>query len=463
MIRSQQLERIVARIRDAFEIPSVSAAFYINGMIYICSSGCYDDTLFAIGSCTKSFTAGTVLALQDRGMLSVNDTVLKHIPDFALSVPEVARSLTIRDILSHRSGFPGCDLAWYSRHDAFPVKELMRAISLLPATAKPGEKHQYNNMMFALAGTVIEECSGISWKEAVESFLFKPLGIEKAAFSCDEAMKLGAVAVPYIRSGSGTVAVPHARLGAVSPAGCLYMTAGELLKWNIAIMNGGTLEGKDILSSDAIREMTLPCVSDGYDGLLPELSTAVKDRCYALGLQTELFRGEKLIFHGGAIDGFLANQNILPGRNCAAVMLTDLGGTLVREAFQYAFNGLLLGDETDWIGLFAALQQKMLEEYSPLLYMNGIPGDCEACHILSGRYTNPLFGELVLSSASGSFTARIGDLEMPVIATEDTVSFFHPYFGLLEAEHIIDDSGSVIALELPADPEIDMKFRFTRQ
>lgn len=458
-----QFDSITKQIMDAFGVPSVVAACSVDGETHICSYGCDENTLFAVGSCTKSFVAGTILALQDRGRLSVDDPIIRYIPDFAVSDPETAKSLTIRDILSHRSGFPGCDIAWYSRHDNFMREDLMKAISLLPQTANVGEKHQYNNMMFSLAGEIIEKAAGTGWKEAVTSLIFSRLGIEKAAFDYEEAMLFGPVAVPSILSDIGSSSVPHARLGSVSPSGCLYMTAGELLKWNIAILNGGGFKGEKVLSSAAIREMTSPQVSEDLDGLFPEFTAAVHNRNYALGLQTESFHGEKLIFHGGAIDGFLANQNILPGRNCASVLLTNLSGTFAREAFQYAFNGLLLGDEIDWIEKYAGLQEKMMNEYGPLLHNGRISGDYEKHTALAGRYTNPLFGELVLSSESSHFTASIGNIAMPVISVEDTVSFFHPEFGLLQTDCITDSSGKITALAISAAPEINMKFRFTRK
>lgn len=456
------MKKTVEKIRDAFGIPSVSAAFYREGEIHTCAFGCGEDTRFAIGSCTKSFAAGTLLALEDRGMLSPDDRIRKYVPDLSLTEPETAKALTIRDILSHRSGFPGCDLAWYCRHDRFDREDKQKAISLLPQNAGCGERHQYNNLMFSLAGDVTEAVSGQSWDVAVREYLLGPLSIDGAAFSPEEAMTKGPVAVPYVRSGGKVSAVSHAGTGALAPAGSLYMTAAELLKWNVALLKGERQEGTSPLSVRAVREMTTDQISDAYGGAMPELAAAVRGRSYALGLQTELFRGERLIYHGGAIDGFLAEQHILPGKDFAAVLLTDLGGTYAREAFRYAVSGLLLEDETDWIGLFRDLQGREQEEIFTIENKIREAKVPEGFDRMEGQYAHPLFGRLSLALKAGVPWARLEDLPLPILEKGKGFAFFHPEFGLMEAEAICAEDGRAIALAISAEPGLDMKFRFER-
>ena len=457
----KEADRIIKRLQDTFSIPSLSAAFYVDGRILTCASGCDENTLFAIGSCTKSFTAGTLLALQDRGLISVDNPAADRISGFALSVPEAARLLTVRDILSHSTGFPGCDLAWYSHHDSFTREDLKKAISLLPMTAKPGERHQYNNMIFSLSGEIIEAVSGMSWSDAVRAYLMQPLEIEAAAFSPQEAMRFGSVAVPYIQSDGGCTKVPHASLGAVSPAGGLYMTAGELLKWDMAILHEGNYRGRQVLSASSATELISPVIPDSCNDMPPEAAAALHSRGYALGMQSEIFRGEKLLFHGGSIDGFLANQCILPGRSCAAVLLTNLGGTFAREAFQYAFSGLMLGDSTDWIEIFGR-RYRLLKENNIQSGRSLAPEDLINPEILSGRYINPLFGELVIFSESGSCLARIGSLTLSVKLKKDNFSLFHPEFGDLEAEINYGSAGSVSSLMIAAEPSVTERFEFKK-
>ena len=450
-----ELDCLVSRLRETFNIPAVSAAFYADGQICTSDLGCEEDTLFAIGSCTKSFTAGTILALQDKGKLSVDDRIKDHLPEFRLSSPGIEDTLTIRDILSHRSGFPGCDLAWYARHDSFGEEDLQKAISLLPLSAKPGEVHQYNNMMFALSGMIIERSTGMSWKDAVKTYLLEPLGIRKAAFSFEEAEKIGLVADPYVQGKTGNIIVPHAHLGAVAPAGSMYMTAKELLKWDVTLLNRGQGKNGEVLSYSAVKELTKPNIPDPYDDTLPELAAVLKNRSYCLGFQREEFENEILLFHGGAIDGFLANQNFMPGRNCAAVLLSDLSGTLVREAFQYGFAGRILGDDRDWIKLFGQMQQPVSD--SDIILQIPFKDADE----LMGSYEHPLFGKVIISKEDDHYSAAIGMLKMPVIFAENGPALFHPEFGILDIE-IARRNGKISSLKISAEPSIKERFEFTR-
>ena len=152
-------------------------------------------TLFAIGSCTKAFTTFVMGTLVDEGKLEWDTPVRTYLPGLRMSDPIATESITPRDLVTHRSGLPRHDLFWYNTHRT--GKDVFARLAHFEATEPLRGKFQYNNMMFMLAGYLIEKVDSRPWEDAVRARIFRPLGMDSSNFSVLESQKSDDFARPY--------------------------------------------------------------------------------------------------------------------------------------------------------------------------------------------------------------------------------------------------------------------------
>src|SRR5689334_24815909 len=166
-----------------------------------------ENTRFAIGSTTKAMTSALLAMLVDEGKLKLDDPVTKYIPELQLSDPWVTRELTIRDLLTHRSGLPGVDLFWASGWK-YSQADVIRALRYIKPTASFRSEWQYHNVLYALNGPIIERVSGMPWEQFVKTRLFAPLGMNETEPLVSMITGKPNVAVPHALVGDSVMVVP---------------------------------------------------------------------------------------------------------------------------------------------------------------------------------------------------------------------------------------------------------------
>jgi CubicO group peptidase (beta-lactamase class C family) len=259
------------------------------------------DTKFRLGSLTKQFTAASILLLEERRKLSVDDPVKKYVPD----APAAWDKITIRNLLTHTSGIPNfTGFPDYQKLEPFPTTagELVARFRDKPLDFQPNEKYSYSNSGFVLLGYIIEKLTGESYEKFVTENLFVPLGMKDTGY--DSNTKIiphraeGYSVNPngYVHAGFVHMSVPHA-------AGALYSTTEDLLKWE-----QGLLVGK-VLQPGSLQKMTTPFLSG-----------------YAFGLIVDTPGGHKRISHGGAIEGFNTTLEYYPEDKLTVVVLENSVG-----------------------------------------------------------------------------------------------------------------------------------------
>jgi CubicO group peptidase (beta-lactamase class C family) len=188
------------------------------------------ETPFAIGSATKAFTAlGLMLLVQER-KIDLDQPVASYLPGFRCADPYISANLSVRDILSHRSGLPRYDLVWFGSNKS--REELAKAIAFLPFGKDWRTRFQYNNLIYALAGYLTEKISGKCWEEYIQQEVFAPLGMAHSDFS-------------YRLSERGSA-------DAMAPAGAVVSTVRDLSRWVCFFLNGGKAGGKTVLTERLI-------------------------------------------------------------------------------------------------------------------------------------------------------------------------------------------------------------------
>lgn len=319
-------EKLEAR-RKELGIPGMSLVIVKDGeIIYMKGLGYKDfakqipvtpDSQFAIGSATKAFTALSVLMSQDEGKLSLGDNPKKYLPYFKINDPEIDAKITIRDLLSHSSGLNRTDLAMIT--GKLNREELIKVAGEAKPTAKLGEKFQYQNIMFTAAGEIVGKAQKQSWEDFIPERIFKPLGMTNSTMRVTEMQKAKdySFGYDYNFDTKETRNLPTRDLLEVAPAGSINSSATDMAKWLKFVLNGGTVNGKRLVSEKGFEEWLKPQTKISPNG----------KSAYGLGWFLQDWKGLKVVQHGGNIDGFNSLVAMIPEKRLGFVMLTNVSGS----------------------------------------------------------------------------------------------------------------------------------------
>ena len=280
-----------------------------------------ENTVFAIASNSKAFTTAGLAILIDEKKLAWDDKVSKYLPEFRMYDPWVTSELTIRDLVSHRSGldtFSG-DLLWYETN--FTPDEVLSRVRYLKPVSSFRSRYGYQNLMFIAAGRVIEKISGKSWSQFIKERILDPLGMSRTTTSIKD-LKDNA-AIPHNESGGTLRVLQRGNVDAADSAAALNSSVADLSKWMRLQLGRGKFENKQIFSPQRSWEMWQPNImipiSENGSRSLPSRHF----NSYGLGWFIYDYQGRKIINHGGGLDGMLSNTVLIPEENAGFVVLTN--------------------------------------------------------------------------------------------------------------------------------------------
>ena len=418
------------------------------------------DTIFAIGSSSKAFTVFALGRLVDEGKLEWEAPVRNYIPWFKLYDKEAGARLSVRDLVTHRSGLPRHDLLWYNNKTA-SREDLVRALAYLPPTADLREKWQYNNLMFLTAGYLLETLTGKPWEDAVRSLVFEPLGMKRSNFSVLDSQKDSDFAFPYNFVDKAYEKLPFRDITNVGPAGSINSSVNEMARWVSVHLADGKFEGRDLLSASTVSDMHNPHMVTGAVSSSPDIAATA----YAMGWFTDVYRGHRRVHHGGNIDGFSAQVAFLPDDGLGFVVLTNMNGTSYPELLVRTATDKILGLEAhDWIGDAVKQLEKAegaIKKAEEKKITRKVPGTKPA-HPLAdyaGLYVHPGYGSLAVELAAGrlSFTynAIKTNLDHWHYETFDGVVIEDPTFKDFKLTFRTDVNGRVASVTGAFEPTID--------
>jgi CubicO group peptidase (beta-lactamase class C family) len=305
------------------------------------------ETLFAIGSSSKAFTAAAIGMLCDDDKLSWDHPVQKHIPDLQLHDPYVTRELTIRDLLCHRCGLPRGDFIWYGTiHDR---SEVLRRARFIKPQWSFRSHFGYQNIMFLVAGEVVGKTAGIGWDDFVKQRLFLPLGMKSSNTSVASLSSSDNVATPHSKIEKSVQPIAWRNIDNVGPAGSINSNVTDMAQWVRLQLGEGSVDGKRLISGAAIKEMQAPQTviprDKNYERIYPDAHFLA----YGLGWFLHDYQGRKVVEHGGAIDGMRAEVALLPEEKLGLVILCNRGGTALPSALAFhVFDLYLKAAKRDW-------------------------------------------------------------------------------------------------------------------
>lgn len=421
-----------------------------------------ENTLFAVGSTSKAFTSALVGLLVDAGEVAWGDPVSEYLPRLELHDPWVTRELTVRDLLTHRSGLPRCDQLWYAME--YSREEVLRRVRHCEPESSFRSRFGYQNIMYLAAGRVASELAGPRWDRLVEERIFGPLEMDRSNTSVDSLEGMANVATPHAEVDGEVRPVPWRDIDNVGPAGSINSSAIEMAQWVRLHLNEGTYEGRTVLGDSTVAEMHRAHMLREREGPRSELFPSTHFSAYGLGWFLRDYRGRKVVEHGGAIDGMRAQVGMIPEEELGVVVLTNRGPDGLGGPLMYRIlDAYLDAPVTDWAAEFKQIsdsieaerekEEKELREArdegtSPSLDLDAY----------AGTYRSELYGEVEVSRSGGGLALEVadsygGDLEHwhhdTFRVTWNQVSMRG---GSLERELItfsVGPMGEVTSLELP--------------
>jgi CubicO group peptidase (beta-lactamase class C family) len=421
-------EQRVESLRTSIGVPGVSISIVEDGKVTLARGfgvkrlGATDpvgaDTLFSTGSTGKAVTVAALATLVDQGKIKWDDKVIDHLTWFQMYDPWVTREMTIRDLLVHRSGLGlgAGDLLFVPDAKYSRAESVRRLRYIKPATSfRSG--YAYDNVLYMVAGQLIEAVTGKTFEKYVAEDLFKPAGMFQSTSDDDVRFTRPDRAQPHARLGGafrglGELQLLDERAGLgrnAAPAGGLSVSANDMARWLLIQLARGKLpEGNGRLFSEAAsREMWTPVVFQPVDELPPALAAAVpKFNTYALGWDVQDYKGEKIIWHGGFVWGFKTAVVLIPDRNVGfSIAINSEDGVLVNGLMYELLDHYLGQPRGDWpaawMGYRKELVAKATKAFTTQAAARAKVGPSLPPTRYAGRYSDPWYGEIVIGADRG--------------------------------------------------------------
>ncbi|KAF9990704.1 hypothetical protein BGZ75_000090 [Mortierella antarctica] len=405
------LSKVLEDARVRCGIPGMSVAVLYKGeLIYDAGFGKRNEsepftpqTLTSIASVTKAFTATAIGELVAEGKMDWDTTpVSQYLPGFELKDQTLTSQLTLADLLSHRSGLPNVDLAWFRNTES--TRDLIKRLKHVDISPKLGSKCLYNNVMYAVAGEAGANVAGIPYEELVKTKVLKPLGMTRSGFSAMEMKTHADHAMPYLADSLKDAQDGRFTLGylddiymADAAAGDIYSNVLDLVRWGSAVMHGGEIDGKQVLNKENIQETLTAHTFRKTTRRAPDFAPAL---AYGLGWMIDSYKGRTVYYHGGSNPGFISNVAMFPDDDLVVAHLTNIDATKLPANVPYliADRLLCLPKTQDWV----EVSIKETQEFYDLLkaaskidlpeQRNGPP--THPLHEYVGEYSNPVYGKV---------------------------------------------------------------------
>ncbi|WP_256647211.1 serine hydrolase [Thermomonas paludicola] len=439
--RLARFDTYVEAVQKQFDVPGVAVAIVKDGQVVMARgygvrelgkpAKVDEHTMFAIASNTKAFTAAALNILQDDGKLATTDRVIDHLPWFRMSDAYVTREMRIRDLLAHRSGLSlGAGDLLYWPTTTYSSREVAERLKDVPLTGGFREQYAYDNILFGVASLVIEEASGMSYRQFLQTRIWQPLGMTETRFNGDDLKPGDNVAVGNAKfdfKDLRPVGVTTWRN--VSGAGGLYSSVHDLSKWMNAQLAGGEIPGsggKRLFSEQRQREMwtVLTPIPVGKPSI-PELAAATPNAMgYGQGWNLSDYAGHKLVWHTGGWPGQVSRLTLLPNEKIGVVVLTSAEVGVAFNAITYEALDMMLGNGGhDWLKGYGIAFEKSQGNADADWQKHVAARDTASKPSLplvkyAGTYRDPWYGDVVIRQGAkglemqfGKTAELLGDIE----------------------------------------------------
>lgn len=371
-----------------------------------------ERTIFAIGSASKAFTAAAIAMLVDDKKVSLDANPSLYLPGFQLYDPYATRELTVRDLLSHRSGLARGELAWYG--SGFDRDEIVRRVRFLTPSWSFRSQFGYQNIMYITAGQVVAKVSGSTWDDFVRQRIFTPLGMTASTTSIRGVRGQPNVSSPHATVDDTVRVVPWRDIDNAGPAGSINSNAIEMAQWVRLQLGRGNFGGKALISPRSADEMHQAQTVIRTDSASRASNPDTHLQAYGLGWFLEDYRGRMVVHHGGNVDGFSALVGMLPEDRFGVVILTSQNGSGLPGAILHrVFDHQLGAPMKDWAGDgFKRLEAQRARgrEAQKKAESARLTGTTPSLPLAAyaGTYADSLYGDVVIRENAGKLHLTFG-------------------------------------------------------
>jgi CubicO group peptidase (beta-lactamase class C family) len=480
----------VKRVMETFTVPGLSVAIVKDGKVVLAKgygvrrmgepAPVDGDTRFGIASNTKLFTATALALLVEEGKLEWDKPVTGYLPGFAMSDPYVTHELTVRDLLVHRSGLGlgAGDLLWWPP-STYNRKQIAQRIRYIPLSTSFRSAYAYDNVLYLVAGELIESVSGRSWEDFVRDRILRKVGMSHSDVRHSAATDKGNVAGTHAEVDDTVRPVPPFASDNTNPAGGIMAGAADMARWMLVQLDSGKVaDGSRLFSAASAaqlwREVT-PTHIGGVPGGMPELAhLRARMAGYALGLGVRDYRGYILRQHTGGLPGYLSKVAMIPDLRLGVAVLTNQESGAAFDAIVYRVLDHYIGAASpDYPALFQQIVQKNRarqreEERKAAGTRDSTSGPSLPPQRYAGTYRDPWYGEVKVSAEKGGLVIRF--VHTPALVG-DLVHWQHDTFlarwrdRSLRADAFatfwLDPDGTIHQLRIvPASESVDFSFDF---
>ena len=414
------IDAFVERVRSAFEVPGISLAIVKDGKVVVAKGygvktvGTADrvdaHTLFGIASNTKLFTATALALLVEEGKLEWDAPVVRYLPWFLLSDPYVTRELTVRDLLVHRSGLGlgAGDLLWWPP-STYTRNEIARRLRFIPLKTSFRSAYAYDNVLYLVAGELMQTVSGLTWEDFVTTRILRPVGMMESTVRHGDPGPAKNVATPHAPINGTVRPVKSFDSDNTNPAGGINASAVDMAQWLITQLDSGRVaDGSRLFSPRSTRQLWGIVTPLGIGDPAPELAALKPEfNGYALGIQVRDLRGVKLLTHTGGLPGYVSRVTMVPKLKLGIAVLTNQESGDAFEALTYfILDRFLKQPPTDWVAAYKRVEARRDSIQAAANRKTAVRTDSSAVPPLpleryAGTYTDPWYGDMTITHQGG--------------------------------------------------------------
>jgi CubicO group peptidase (beta-lactamase class C family) len=399
----------------------------------------------------------------DEGVLDWDRPLFEYFPDFRLHDAVATKRVTLRDLLSHRSGLPRHELVWVA-NPSWDRAEVVRRLRHLELNRDMRVEFQYCNLGYTAVGHLIGAVTGSTWEEQLRSRVVEPLGMSRTVTSLELARASGDLARPYVVRHGEIVEVPYRAIDTSAPAGQLISCAEDSARWLLFQANGGELEGKRLVSDETFAQTRSIQVPVQFPTILPDRPDWGPTWLgYGLGWMVSTYRRRPAIWHSGGIDGFSTMVIVLPEDRSAALVSANSGNGSFAMALMLDLVDRVLGVQPRPWGdrLFAQFEQEAAATKDMQANQRVVAGTGPSHPLaeFAGRYEHPGYGLLRVDPGSTptALRMRLGELDLAVehrhydtwTARYDPLEIDFPVTFLTDAEGDVIEAWAALEETLP--------------
>lgn len=442
------LDAYIAKVLQTFEVPGISVAIVKDGKPLLAkgygvkkmgeAAPVDANTLFAIASNSKAFTATALAMLVEEGKLKWDDPVVNYLPSFKTSDIYITANLTIRDLLVHQSGIPAYagDLMIFPPSN-YSRQEIIRRIRYIPFINGFRTTYAYDNIFYLVAGEVIHAVSGMEWEDFIKTKIFSKTGMTGSVSKISTFKDQPDISAGHFRLNGKIKDIPAVydqMMGdAGNPAGGVLSNASDMAKWMITHLDSGRTADKQVLFTPSttrelwkmVRPMPVYKVAESIKPAQANFSG------YGLGFRTMNYGKYKMVYHGGALDGFVSQVVMIPELNLGVCVLTNQESSGAYWSVIYQVLDYFMGNKPfDWIAGYKQILDSSLSQLGTAQQKNIIPKDPAGCPSLplekyTGTFRDELCGDFTITKNGDKMVLQF-DFSPQLIA--DVEHFHHDVF-----------------------------------